>query len=236
MENCDEKLRKLTTQLLAEKESKRKLKRKLKLKMAQKVLKMKEKLRHEKQKFRQLKKNSNAKMAMEQAIGEITDAEYHYGDQEAIHSNIDIQSNPQQEMEVVSHENEGISATVPNFQRVENANEGVTAKEVNAFDIRFFHSYAMPYDKKPVRMYRCSNCSFETTKKDTLDKHEAAFCILEPVLDMKCFICEKLFTYDGLRGHLRYFATSKHSAKNSHAKYSPEDHQMLLEQLKQQKK
>lgn len=71
-------------------------------------------------------------------------------------------------------------------------------------------------------------------KKSNLKKHEAAH--VPQVQDAKCPICGKLFLYDQLRGHLRYFSTGKHQAQNEHANYTPEQHKMLLENLKEQKK
>lgn len=106
---------------------------------------------------------------------------------------------------------------------------------VRSNDILFFHSYAKPYDQQQQStMYQCQFCEHKTSKKSNLTKHEAAH--LPQVRDMKCPICEKLFLYDELRGHLRYFSTGRHHAKNEHAKYTPAEHKTILENLKEQKK
>lgn len=97
------------------------------------------------------------------------------------------------------------------------------------------HSYAKPYDEKPIRMHLCPDCRYKTNKKDNLKKHQVRKHG-EIERDMKCVICDKLFLYDELRGHLRYYATGKHTAKNEHAKYTPDEHKKLLEDLKQLKK
>lgn len=97
------------------------------------------------------------------------------------------------------------------------------------------HSYAKPYGEKPIRMHLCPDCGYKTNKSDNLKKHQVRMHG-EIERDMKCVICEKLFLYDELRGHLRYYATGKHTSKNEHAAYTPDEHKQLLENLKQLKK
>lgn len=123
------------------------------------------------------------------------------------------------------------------------ADEGIAAEEiadeeietpVRSNHINFFHSYAKPYDQQYSGMHQCQFCDHKTSKKSNLTKHEESH--FPQVRDFKCPICGKLFLYDELRGHLRYFATGRHQAKNEHAKYTPAHHQTLLQNLKEQKK
>lgn len=113
-------------------------------------------------------------------------------------------------------------------------NSEETVNKIVTFDIQFFHSYAKVQDFG--QMFHCSNCNFETSKKDNLRKHEEAYCIIVPVKDMECIICGKKFTYDKLRGHLRYFVKSQYGATGEHAKYTPEEHNALLQKLKEKRK
>lgn len=108
--------------------------------------------------------------------------------------------------------------------------------DVTVYDIQFFHPYAMANDKKPNEMHHCPDCDYKTSKKSNLKSHQAVYCKVKQVRDIKCPICDKLFLYDELRGHLRHFATGKHKAKNEHAKYTPDEHQMILEEVKKNKK
>lgn len=102
--------------------------------------------------------------------------------------------------------------------------------------VRHFHPYAMPIEYIVAQVYRCSKCGYNTKKKYNLDKHESTSHGVKPVRDIKCPICEKFFDYDGLRNHLNHFITGKFEAKKEHAMFTPMQHKMELEKLKQHKK
>lgn len=205
MENYDAKRQKLISKLKKVKESKKKMKRKLKMKIAQKHIIMKAKLQDQKELVRILEKKSGCKVSLELARERMTNENIHCVDH--------ISSNKERDVESIQEQS---STEIP-------------------FDIQFFHSYAKPHSEKSIRFFYCSNCCFKTTKKNNLIKHEAAFCRIEPIRDVRCQICEKKFTYDALRGHLRHYATGKYKPKNKHMNHTPEQHKMLLEQLKQLK-
>lgn len=168
----ERKIQKLGAKLQAEKVSKQKMKRKLKMKMAQKVLKMKEKLKNNKKMMRQLKQemeppvprihneNSCCVNEREMNIGENNDEIFGEG---------------------VSKDNEIDSDLVSNFQPEEIVNIEEIANETILFNIQFFHSYAKPFGSTPPRMHQCPDCGFKTPKKDTLVKHQAAYCVLKPL-------------------------------------------------------
>lgn len=222
----DQKIRKLGAKLQAEKESKRKLKRKLKMKMAQKILKMKEKLRVNKRLMRQLKQN------MDPLVPIIHDEQSCYVEMNISDKLSDTDNIDEICDENVSNDDEMETGPVSNFQPEEIVNVGEIANEIITFDIKFFHSYAKPFDSKPLRMHQCPDCGFKTPKKDTMVKHQAAYCVLKPVRDRKCPACEEFFTYDSLRLHLGYYSTGKHAATKKHAKYSTQEHQAMLDELK----
>lgn len=207
------KLEALKLKLKAEKESKRKMKRKLKIKMAQKVTKLKQRLSAKKRMLRELK-GVNAREVTEIAM---------------INNEFDQPTVNDIEIEFVANEQTGIDGSASNIQPGQSANIEESADDV--FDIRLIHSYAKPYAAESVRMYKCHSCGYKTPKKDNLVKHMVS-CVSGKILDEKCPVCGKSFTYDGLRGHLRYFAIGKHITKNKHAQYTPQQHKTMLEHLK----
>lgn len=123
-----------------------------------------------------------------------------------------------------------------NYESNDTAIDGGDQSGGRACDIhKIEHSYAKPYGEKSIRMYHCPDCNYQTNKKNNLEKHQACMHC-EPVRNWKCAICEKMCNYDELRGHLRYYATGKHTAKKEHANYTPDEHKTLLDRLKQLKK
>lgn len=214
MDGDNDKLRELKLRLQREKDSKKRLKRKLKLKFAQSYGKLKAKLKCKTEMVRQLKTAAASKKSLESTSENAS-----------------------------TNESTGVdwSATVSDFDSIGQMDEGETSggkveSDIDRFDIQYIHSYAKNYGEKFSKMYYCcSNCKFKTTKKSNLKKHEETSCQRKAVREMKCPVCKKQFDYDGLRGHLRYFATGKHNAKDQHSKYTPLEHEMMLEQLKEKK-
>lgn len=213
----DELVQKLKCRLQKEKVKKQKLKRKLKLKLAQKELKFKAKLERQKKKVRKL--TASGKSKNEKNLSEQLSAN------EQIVENICIPMSS------------GFSSNDEMTERdCQPDDEMTTERDVDRFDIQYIHSYAKCYGEKCSKMYYfCSDCKFKTTKKSNLMQHKNAVHQQESLQKMQCPVCEKQFTYDGLRGHLRHFSTGSHDAKNQHAKYTPLEHKMMLEKLKEHK-
>lgn len=111
---------------------------------------------------------------------------------------------------------------------------------VSAQFIQQIHSYALPpkSEASVTYKYKCPDCKFayKTNKKSNFDYHFAR-CNKGSVNDLKCPICEKVYSYDTLRQHLRHFASGKHTTTNKHhKKYTPSDHLRVLDILKELKK
>lgn len=213
MDGANEKLRKLKLRLQKEKKSKKSLKRKLKLKFAQSYGKLKAKLKSKAEMVRQLKTATDSNKSLESTSENLSTIELASDDRFAIENDLDH----------IDQMDEGEMS----YGKIE-------SHDIDRFDIQYIHSYAKNAGEKFSQMYFCcSNCKFKTTKKSNLVKHEETSCQREPVRDMKCPVCKKPFNYDGLRGHLRYFATGKHGAKNEHKKYTPLEHEMMLQKLKE---
>lgn len=106
------------------------------------------------------------------------------------------------------------------------------ANESIVFDFAFDHSYAKPYGEMPIPMFYCSKCSFKTTRKNTLVKHEEGSCVLKPVRTLQCPGCEKKYTYDTLRGHFNHYISNN----RKHGIYTPEMIENMLKELKNTKK
>lgn len=220
MESYEGKLQELRMRLQKEKDSKKKLKRKLKMKIAENSVKMKTKLKLQKKMVRKLKKVILDYGAIDCNIDNVDD--------EDISSNNEMIGN-------VSSEVPATSGKVLNHQPIGVVTGAEMQNEIDANYVQFFHSYAMSCAKKPNKVYRCSNCSYWTNKRYNLNKHESSSHGEKPARDMECHICKKLFDYDGLRNHLNHFATGKFEAKNEHSKFTPQQHKIELEKLKQNK-
>lgn len=94
------------------------------------------------------------------------------------------------------------------------------------------HSYALP--EGPIHhtvLHQCGNCNYLTNKKSSYDAHIAEFCVNVPLKTIKCPICQKRFTYNGLRNHMNYYASGRYQPQHHHAKFSPADHRMFLDTL-----
>lgn len=120
------------------------------------------------------------------------------------------------------------------------SDEGTIAMEIAVSDdyVRNIHPYARINDIVPnenVFKYRCIDCKFVTNKKSAYVDHMAENCVKEPEKNMKCPICDSMFTYRTLRLHLNYYVTAKYKPIGKHAKFTPLDHAILLEQHKQLK-
>lgn len=84
-------------------------------------------------------------------------------------------------------------------------------------------------------------CGYTTSSKnrrDHLMKHQQMFCSLrKPSVqsDLPCEICGKLYTYEGLKSHIRQFINPnrKNQATNHHASVGTEEHIRILENAKE---
>lgn len=86
------------------------------------------------------------------------------------------------------------------------------------------------------KKYKCDNCTYVTNKKSSYDDHCAEFCAVKAKKNIKCQVCDELFTYRGLRVHLNHYASGKTKPIGKHAKYSPSQHKSMLEQHKNKNK
>lgn len=123
---------------------------------------------------------------------------------------------------------------VENFVKVD---VGIKPVTVSADYVRQIHSYARHWSDFQIFKYHCVHCQYKSNKKSNYDDHAAENCVQKPNKYMKCPICASSFTYRTLRQHLGHYSKGKHIASNEHhAKYSPKDHQILLNSLKELKK
>lgn len=130
--------------------------------------------------------------------------------------------------------------TYAQFGEIENVDrndEDTTTMEIAVSDsyVQNDHSYASTQAtdeliRNQVFKYRCDVCNYRTNKKSAYDDHKAENCEIKPMKDMKCPICDRLFTYRTLRHHLNHFATGHHKSTGKHAKYTPFHHAFLLKQ------
>lgn len=84
----------------------------------------------------------------------------------------------------------------------------------------------------------CPNCSYVAKRKYTLKIHQLQHCKATKNTEMKnktCRMCQKMFTHDGLRSHLRGFigASKKNrQIKSAHKSFSIEDHRDYMNEIK----
>lgn len=84
---------------------------------------------------------------------------------------------------------------------------------------------------------QCSGCGYTAKHKSHLKKHQIEHCNIITQRKKKemrtsvCPICEKKYTHDGLRSHLRNYKTKNQVFRGLHAAYSTEQHSKLLEDI-----
>lgn len=78
--------------------------------------------------------------------------------------------------------------------------------------------------------YQCHKCQKFFNKKSSLVDHQTeTACAGEKILEWRCEVCYKMFTYRGLRVHYAQYIETNHKARGKHAELSPADHRKLLD-------
>lgn len=121
------------------------------------------------------------------------------------------------------------------FQRIEESRVTETRQDSVSYAFIFsseyisvFHPYASTEQQGRCRVfYQCANCDYSTCKKSSYDDH-AESCGNEPNKSAMCPICNKNYTYRGLRNHLNHYASGEHKSRGEHAKFTPQDHRDFL--------
>lgn len=86
--------------------------------------------------------------------------------------------------------------------------------------------------------FACPDCGRTLKIKYNLETHRREHCkesIEKNDKNMKCPVCDQVYTYNGLRSHLNQFTGNKkgkHIARGEHSKVSPEDHKSILDEIK----
>lgn len=89
-----------------------------------------------------------------------------------------------------------------------------------------------------LKRFRCANCKYAAKRKYTVDEHQQQHCKATTVhlfKDKTCMVCDKAFTHDGLRSHLRGYilsAEKKRKIRGIHQHFSIEEHRSLLDDIK----
>lgn len=100
------------------------------------------------------------------------------------------------------------------------------------------HTYSKPStdgndaSKAKSKEHTCDNCGYTTHHMHRFNVHCKNHCATEPVKDITCSICQKNYTRDGFRSHIRHFINGEHESRGKHANYSKQYHRRLLEQFK----
>lgn len=96
------------------------------------------------------------------------------------------------------------------------------------------HNYMQKRSQDPVlemKKLQCEDCGFIFARHDNLKTHRNEHCRNgrnKVQKDIKCSVCGKFYTHNGLRSHLNNFVSGKHVARNGHQKFSPEEHKLML--------
>lgn len=89
--------------------------------------------------------------------------------------------------------------------------------------------------KTPIT-YECEKCQKRFNKKSSLNDHQSeTACADKKLLEWQCKICDKMFTYRGLRVHYGQFIGKTHSHRGKHGDKSEAYHVQLLEEHKKLK-
>lgn len=100
------------------------------------------------------------------------------------------------------------------------------------------HIYSKPStdendaSKAKLEKHTCDDCGYTTYHLHRFNVHCKNHCVTEPVKDVICSICQKNYTRDGFRSHIRHFINGEHEPRGKHANYSQQYHRRLLEQFK----
>lgn len=83
----------------------------------------------------------------------------------------------------------------------------------------------------------CKKCNKKASKKDHIKNHVLSCYKLSPK-DWQCQLCKEMFTYENLSSHLRQHRNKRHGkAKHpAHEQASSEEHDKLLEIIKEKKR
>lgn len=90
----------------------------------------------------------------------------------------------------------------------------------------------------PKKQFRCANCSYIAKRKYTLKVHMKQHCTginvpKEMIKDKTCRICQKMFTHDGLRSHLRGFIKdTSRKIRGIHKNFDVDYHKIYLDEIK----
>lgn len=90
----------------------------------------------------------------------------------------------------------------------------------------------------PKNQFHCANCSYVAKRKHTLTIHMKQHCIginvsKETIKNKTCRICQKMFTHDGLRSHLRGFIKNRsRRIRGIHKNFDVEYHEIYLDEIR----
>lgn len=83
----------------------------------------------------------------------------------------------------------------------------------------------------------CEMCGYKTQHSGHFNVHQTEGCgKSNAAKDRNCPVCCKQFSYNQLRFHLNQYIEDSSKAKNGHSNFSPKEHQMMLDQLKSERK
>lgn len=85
---------------------------------------------------------------------------------------------------------------------------------------------------KDLKIYKCPNCDYTTSKSDNLKTHRAESCVDAPHRDRKCKYCQKMFTRRQLRVHINNYVRAAHNPTGSHRNVSMDEHVEYLAEIK----
>lgn len=87
-------------------------------------------------------------------------------------------------------------------------------------------------DGSQLKRHKCPNCPYSTDLSNRMKVHMKENCIASiPNKDNMCRICEKWFTWNQLRDHLRNYTHENQKPRGKHSEHSPEEHQKILDKL-----
>lgn len=95
------------------------------------------------------------------------------------------------------------------------------------------HCYALNMKIKSEDDFECHTCKKVFASKSRLLRHINEHCSTKPAKNYSCVICEKTFTYNGLRDHYRNYTVQGRKFRGKHNNFNVDHHLDLVKKLKQ---
>lgn len=127
---------------------------------------------------------------------------------------------------------------MPQLHSPESNDSDMQMKQISEHTKEIFieHNYALNMKIKGEDEFECSVCGYITDIRTRFRRHKAEHCDKKPNLSEACPICDKVYTHNGLRDHLRNYTVQNRAFRGVHKKFTVKYHKNLLAQISRTKR